>query len=134
MSVWNTSILLIHTRISMPVLEFTNWWVYLNFHIFYLSSQVSYLASERTWKSHSYSFEERLLCYWDSIKGRKLLFIYFYFGVFIYFCNYVLRCWYIFTFSENGAYCSSQVLFIGLFVWYLIFLNHIRWLYKVMHC
>ena len=31
------------------------------------------------------------------------------------------------------AHCSYLLLFIGLFLWHLIFLNHSRWLYEVNH-
>ena len=59
---------------------------------FYLISEISYLTSERiskqVWKSPSYSFQEHLLCHWDSNKGR--IFFPFMFVFFLYFCNYVL--------------------------------------------
>ena len=74
--------------LSMPVLEFTIWWVYLISIFFYLISEISYLTSERiskqVWKSCSYSFQEHLLCHWDSNKGRIIFFF------LLYFCNYVL--------------------------------------------
>ena len=31
------------------------------------------------------------------------------------------------------AHCSYLLFFLGLFLWYLIFLNHLRWLYEVNH-
>ena len=43
----------------MSVLEFTDWKVYSNFHIFYLISQVSYSASER--KSKYYETQTPIL-------------------------------------------------------------------------
>ena len=59
-------------------------------------------------------------CCTTEILIHEEIFISFYFRVFAYFCNYVLRSRYL-------------VLFIRLSFWYLIFFNHIRCFYEVNH-
>ena len=59
-------------------------------------------------------------CCTTEILIHEEIFISFYFRVFAYFCNYVLRSRYL-------------VIFIRLSFWYLIFFNHIRCFYEVNH-
>ena len=59
-------------------------------------------------------------CCTTEILIQEEIFISFYFRVFAYFCNYVLRSRYL-------------VIFIRLSFWYLIFFNHIRCFYEANH-
>ena len=59
-------------------------------------------------------------CCTTEILIHEEIFISFYFRVFAYFCNYVLRSRYL-------------VIFIRLSFWYLIFFNHIRCFYEANH-
>ena len=78
------------------------------------------------YENHTPTLFKNIYCITEILIKEKNIFNSFHFRVFVYFCNYVLRCSYIFTFSVNEAHCSYLVLFIGLF-----FLNHMCWLYEL---